>query len=81
MSEAEKFMDNYPAENENVNLNGLNAFDFSANATDNQRNKGDFANVNISTQIAQNKPNPRKVVRITIFYDDNSYETFTPEKK
>lgn len=81
MSEAEKFMDNYPAENENVNLNGLNTFDFSANATDNQRNKGDFANVNISTQIAQNKPNPRKVVRITIFYDDNSYETFTPEKK
>lgn len=24
------------------------------------------------------KPSPRKVVRITVFYDDNSYETFAP---
>lgn len=30
---------------------------------------------------AANRGEPRKVVSITVFYDDNSYETFVPSKK
>lgn len=81
VSEAAKFMDGDPGENTNANLSELNTPHSVPKYAENQRNNIDFANVNIPSQIAQNSPNPRKVVRITIFYDDNSYETFTPESK
>lgn len=81
VSEAAKFMEDDPVESANANLNDLTKAAVLPKYTENQRSNVDFANVNIASQIAQNSPNPRKVVRITIFYDDNSYETFTPEKK
>lgn len=81
VSEAAKFMDDDPIESANANLNELNKPVSTPKYTENQRNTTDFANVNIAPQIAPNSQNPRKVVRITIFYDDNSYETFIPEKK
>ena len=31
--------------------------------------------------IVRNREKPRSVVRITVFYDDNSYDTFEPVKK
>ena len=32
-------------------------------------------------EIEKNAKNPRKVVSITVFYDDNSYEIFHPSRK
>lgn len=81
MSEAAKFMDDYSDEDTNANLSALNIPENTVNITDNQYNNGKFKNVNKPVQIEKNREIPRKVVRITIFYDDNSYETFTPDKK
>ncbi|MCM1319478.1 MAG: helix-turn-helix domain-containing protein [Muribaculaceae bacterium] len=80
-SEAAKFMDDDSDMNPDANLSELNAINSNANPADKQSVKHDFANANIQMQIERNTPNPRKVVSITIFYDDNSYETFLPEKK
>lgn len=81
VSEAAKFMDDDPAENADANLSEFKKPLSTPKFIENQRNNPDFANVNVAPQITLNGVEPRKVVRITIFYDDNSYETFTPEKK
>lgn len=80
-SEAAKFMDDDPDENVNANLSELTTANYTPNNAEKQRVKHDFTNANIQLQIDKNSRNPRKVVSITIFYDDNSYETFVPEKK
>lgn len=80
-SEAAKFFDEDTDDSSNANLSHLNTPKILDNITKNQSNKADFTNVNITTKIAQKVQDPRKVVSITIFYDDNSYETFVPEKK
>lgn len=81
VSEAAKFMDDDPFGDVNANLSELTSSHDSVKYLDNQKNSAGFANANTVPQISQNTLNPRKVVRITIFYDDNSYETFTPESK
>lgn len=81
LSEAAKFMDDEPTADTNANLAALNQASFPANTSENKRVNQDFANVNQVPKIEQIPQNPRKVVSITIFYDDNSYETFTPEQK
>ncbi|MCM1075538.1 MAG: helix-turn-helix transcriptional regulator [Ruminococcus sp.] len=80
-SEAAKFMDDESDVNVNSNLSELTSTDKERNISDNQANKRNFANENVKMQIDKISANPRKVVSITIFYDDNSYETFIPEKK
>ncbi len=81
LSEAAKFMDDEPTADTNANLTALNQPAFTANISENKRVNHDFANVNQAPKIEKIPQNPRKVVSITIFYDDNSYETFTPEQK
>lgn len=81
VSEAAKFMDDDPFGDVNANLSELTSSHDNVKYLDNQKNSAGFANANTVPQISQNTLNPRKVVRITIFYDDNSYETFTPESK
>jgi len=80
-SEAVKFMDDDPQYDANANLKPLTQPENVYNTAENQMNDAVFANVNISGQIAQNGEKPRRPVRITVFFDDNSYETFVPEKK
>lgn len=36
---------------------------------------------NLESKILELQSEPRKVVKITIFYDDSTFDTFTPEKK
>ena len=81
MSEAAKFLDDGPEETSGSNLSELTNANFTPNAPENQQYNPSFANANSRVQIEQNPVNPRKVISITVFYDDNSYETFVPEKK
>ena len=80
-SEAAKFMDDDTEADVNVNVNGLTTANSALNTAEKQVVNRDFANTNLRMQIDKKTANPRKVVSITIFYDDNSYETFLPEKK
>lgn len=80
-SEAAKFMDDDPNVDANVNLTHLNRPLNSPNISEIQINTPNFANANMNHQTAYNTDKSRKVVRITVFFDDNSYETFVPEKK
>jgi len=36
-------------------------------------------NADLQLQIEKNRQNPRRVVQITVFYDDSTFETFRPE--
>lgn len=33
----------------------------------------------LQTQIEKMRQNPRKVTHITVYYDDSTFETFTPK--
>lgn len=81
VSEAAKFMNDDTDEVSNANLSALNASVFAVNTSDNQDDKSNFTNANLSIELEKNRQNPRKVRSITVFYDDNSYETFVPEKE
>lgn len=79
-SEAAKFMDDEPNSESGENLSALNPFTQTFNNTENQSvNPKIELNAN-PRQIAKNALPPRKVISITVFYDDNSYETFIPDK-
>lgn len=81
MSEAAKFMDDDTEANEDSNLINLNSDNGVSNTSINQAYNSTFLNTRKSNQIDKIKSNPRKVVSITVFYDDNSYETFLPGRK
>lgn len=81
VSEAEKFMDENVGEDSEPALAALNA----ATAASNYAVLREVSNKN--KHVAE-EPNaavkpvaPRKVRSITVFYDDNSYEVFYPDKK
>lgn len=80
-SEAAKFMDDDTQDDVNANLSDLTIANSTPNNPEKQKVRPNFANTNLQMQIDKKAANPRKVVSITIFYDDNSYETFLPEKK
>lgn len=40
----------------------------------------DLKSIALMKQIENMKQNPRRVVQITIYYDDSTFETFTPQK-
>lgn len=79
-SEAAKFMDDEPNSESNENLSALNLFPQPFNSAQNQSVNSKIARNTNQSQIEKNAPLPRKVISITVFYDDNSYETFIPDK-
>lgn len=81
LSEAAKFMEDDAEPLTNANLRGLTSSANAGNSADNHVVNSDFANANLSLKLESNKQIPRKVQSITVFYDDNSYETFIPDKK
>lgn len=81
LSEAAKFMDDDTEIHSNANLRDLNQPVNKVTSSDNKDVSTGFANANLSLKVESNKQIPRKVRSITVFYDDNSYETFIPEKK
>lgn len=79
-SEGQKFMDDDADEDENAEEIELT---YPKNEPQALINKG-FMGVSKGTEnsgkIEKNRVIPRKVTSITVFYDDNSYETFIPSR-
>lgn len=66
-------------QNENSNLTSLKSYDNSVNSADNQVFESDLKILDLTRQIEQMRQNPRKVLQITIYYDDSTFETFIPK--
>lgn len=62
--------------NEYSNLRGLKNADSGVNVDKNQVFESDLKIMDLQRQIEQMRQNPRKVVQITIYYDDSTFETF-----
>lgn len=79
-SEGEKFMDDDADDDENFEENQLTTPINVVQMPINKAVKDVFKATEIIGKIDKNSSNPRKVRSITVFYDDNSYETFIPSK-
>ncbi|MBO5443957.1 MAG: hypothetical protein J5995_01225 [Muribaculaceae bacterium] len=66
---------------ENSNLRGLTPNDFNANTITNQHVEDSKKIIELQSQIENLQKNPRKVVQITVYYDDSTFETFFPASK
>lgn len=58
--------------------NGLNVGRNVSKQTDNKVFESDLKILDLQKQIEHLRNNPRKVVQITIYYDDSTFETFVP---
>lgn len=63
------------------NLSELNTLKEAVDSTVNQQFTTAKSMSLQTAQIAKNQEKVRKIVSITVFFDDNSFETFTPGKK
>jgi len=81
VSEAEKFLDDFPDDESGENLSELNQHILTSKYPENQGIRLNVQRDQSKTKIDSEPQIPRKVRSITVFYDDNSYETFIPEKK
>lgn len=79
-SEGEKFMDDDADDDENFEENQLTTPINAVQMPINKAVKDVFKATEIIGKIDKNSSNPRKVRSITVFYDDNSYETFLPQR-
>lgn len=59
-------------------LGGLGTPVFSTNQSVGQRDTSNYRIRELERKIDNFKKNPRKVVQITVYYDDNTFETFKP---
>lgn len=74
----EKFTGNQSDEKKYPNLSGLNG---GQKVPSSRMNKGEMVDLQIhdlQSQIEKMRKNPRKVVQITVYYDDSTFETFFP---
>lgn len=70
----ESEFDKYPA------LAGLNDGKNAASSRMNSGNQVDLKSAELQREIEKMRKNPRKVVQITVYYDDSTFETFYPGK-
>lgn len=61
-------------------LGGLNEGVNVASSRMNSGNTTDLKNSELQREIEKMRKNPRKVVQITVYYDDSTFETFYPGK-
>lgn len=61
-------------------LGGLNEGVNVASSRMNTGNAADLKNSELQREIEKMRKNPRKVVQITVYYDDSTFETFYPGK-
>lgn len=59
--------------------NALNHAENGSNPSRNQILESDLKIMDLKNQIEQMRKNPRKVIQITIYYDDSTFETFIPK--
>lgn len=60
-------------------LTGLGTASNGDNLTKNQVFESDLKILDLQRQIENMRQNPRKVIQITIYYDDSTFETFIPK--
>lgn len=65
---------NYPKEN------GVNANEITSANTNNENVNRCYCNSEFISQIGKLKEKSRKVVQITVYYDDSTFQTFYPNK-
>lgn len=78
-SESGKFSTPGKEQNKYSNLNALNDTVNRHKATVNNVDSSDFKVLDLQNKIEQMRKNPRKVVQITVYYDDSTFETFSPD--
>ncbi len=61
-------------------LAGLNDGKNAASSRMNSGNPVDLKSAELQREIEKMRKNPRKVVQITVYYDDSTFETFYPGK-
>lgn len=61
-----------------LNLRGLNTSVNSTKSPANQKDPIHLKNSELEREIEKMRKNPRKVVQITVYYDDSTFETFVP---
>lgn len=81
VSEAEKFMDENTDMGSDPALAASNTPDMASNYSVLMNVSNNTKNVSEKSGLAARQSVPRKVCSITVFYDDNSYEVFYPDKK
>lgn len=62
------------------NLSALNRDKISDNYQENSLLRRDIKITELEEQIEKLRKNPRKVLQITVYYDDSTFETFYPGK-
>lgn len=62
------------------NLKGLTNVKKKANISENPCVESDIKAMELMKQIDKMRNNPRKVVQITVYYDDSTFETFIPKR-
>lgn len=74
---------NAGSESEFIKYSNLGALNEGVNSASSRMNSGTEANLKTSElqrEIEKMRKNPRKVVQITVYYDDSTFETFYPGK-
>lgn len=61
------------------NLTGFKSPKNTINSSKNQWFESDLKILDLQKQIENLRQNPRKVLQITIYYDDSTFETFVPK--
>lgn len=79
-SESVKNTGNYSEIGKYSNLNALNDSKNAPSTRMNTANPVDLKNSELQREIEKMRKNPRKVVQITVYYDDSTFETFYPGK-
>lgn len=78
-SDAEKFVAGNSVGSKYSNENGLTGAQMGFNETKNQQFETEIKINDLHRQIENLRKNPRRVVQITIYYDDSTFETFIPK--
>lgn len=78
-SDMEKFMAGNAVGNKYSKENGLTGAQKGFNDAKNQQFETEIKINDLHRQIENLRKNPRRVVQITIYYDDSTFETFIPK--
>ena len=79
-TEAEKYPSRDTEINKYSNLTGFNEGKKGLSDRTNSGIQGDAKNAELMREIEKMRKNPRKVIQITVYYDDSTFETFYPGK-
>ena len=79
-SKSIEYPNNLQENSEYLTQNGLNQPQSKSNGNIYQQLEQNKKILELQLQIDKMKKNPRRVVQITVYYDDSTFETFVPSK-